>query len=133
MSGWGVKFFDYDNDGAIDLIQANGHPDDMIENYSQQVKYKEPLLLFHQEEGRLKNVSTQAGPAFQRQVPCPRSCYRRLQQRGRIDVLIGNNAVSPCCFRTSPARAITGSASNCRDSMQPRCNRRERLRGPLEA
>ena len=34
LSGWGLKFFDYDNDGAVDLILANGHPDDMIENYS---------------------------------------------------------------------------------------------------
>ena len=51
LSGWGLKFFDYDNDGLIDLILANGHPDDMIERYSQQVKYKEPLLLFHHEKG----------------------------------------------------------------------------------
>ena len=31
LSGWGLKFFDYDNDGNVDLILANGHPDDMIE------------------------------------------------------------------------------------------------------
>ena len=52
LSGWGLKFFDYDNDGAVDLILANGHPDDMIDLYSHQVKYKEPLLLFHQESGK---------------------------------------------------------------------------------
>ena len=34
LSGWGLKFFDYDNDGRVDLILANGHPDDMIEKYS---------------------------------------------------------------------------------------------------
>ena len=43
LSGWGLKFFDYDNDGVVDLFLANGHPDDMIESYSQQVRYKEPL------------------------------------------------------------------------------------------
>ena len=32
--GWGLKFFDYDNDGHLDLLLANGHPDDMIEQYS---------------------------------------------------------------------------------------------------
>src|SRR5713226_9422821 len=46
LSGWGLKYFDYDNDGAVDLILANGHPDDMIGRYSKQVRYQEPLLLF---------------------------------------------------------------------------------------
>src|SRR5947208_4729812 len=64
LSGWGLRFFDYDNDGAVDLILANGHPDDMIEHYSPTVKHKEPILLFHQESGKLRNVSDQAGPAF---------------------------------------------------------------------
>ena len=27
MSGWGLKFFDYDNDGEMDLLLCNGHPD----------------------------------------------------------------------------------------------------------
>src|SRR4029078_6761861 len=69
LSGWGLKFFDYDNDGAIDLFLANGHPDDMIDNYSQQVKYREPLLLFHQEKEVLRNVSAEAGPVFTRMFP----------------------------------------------------------------
>ena len=32
MSGWGLKFFDYDNDGNLDLLLCNGHPDDRIED-----------------------------------------------------------------------------------------------------
>ena len=52
MSGWGLKYFDYDNDGKVDLFLANGHPDDMIDAYSMQVKYKEPLLLYRQGENR---------------------------------------------------------------------------------
>src|SRR5215469_7950189 len=47
MSGWGVKYFDYDNDGNIDLFIVNGHPDDKIEEHSNHVSYLEPLLLFH--------------------------------------------------------------------------------------
>ena len=38
----------------------------MIESYSQQVRYKEPLLLFHNDGKKLTNVSAQAGPAFQK-------------------------------------------------------------------
>jgi hypothetical protein len=31
MSGWGVKFFDYDTDSNGDLLVVNGHPDDKVE------------------------------------------------------------------------------------------------------
>ena len=34
MSGWGLKFFDNDNDGNLDLFIANGHPDDLIDKIS---------------------------------------------------------------------------------------------------
>jgi hypothetical protein len=64
LSGWGLKLFDYDNDGSVDLILENGHPDDMIESYSPRVTYREPMLLFHRENGVMRNVSSEAGPAF---------------------------------------------------------------------
>ena len=96
LSGWGLKYFDYDNDGAVDLILACGHPDDMIEQYSQQVKYKEPLLLFHQESDRkLKNVSPQAGPTFTRLYPARGLSVGDLDNDGRLDVLVANNGEAP--------------------------------------
>jgi hypothetical protein len=64
LSGWSLKFFDYDIDGNIDRFLANGHPDDMIEHYAANVKYAEPILLFHHQGSGLKNVSDKAGPAF---------------------------------------------------------------------
>src|SRR5207302_898943 len=67
MSGWGLKFFDYDNDGNLDLFLTNGHPDDRIETYAgSDVQYRERPLLFHNEGGRLRNVSAEAGPIFAR-------------------------------------------------------------------
>ena len=30
LSGWGSHFFDVDNDGVLDLVLANGHPDDKV-------------------------------------------------------------------------------------------------------
>ena len=38
LCGWGLKFFDFDNDGNMDLFLANGHPDDMIDSYGGQVQ-----------------------------------------------------------------------------------------------
>jgi len=101
LSGWGLKFFDYDNDGFVDLILANGHPDDMIESYSQQVRYKEPLLLFHHDGKRLTNVSKQAGPAFQKMFPARGLAVGDYNNDGRLDVLIGNNGAAPVLLKNT--------------------------------
>jgi hypothetical protein len=101
LSGWGLKFFDYDNDGLIDLFLANGHPDDMIESYSQQVRYKEPLLLFHHEGTRLVDVSKQAGPAFQKMFPARGLAVGDYNNDGRVDVLVGNNGDAPVLLRNN--------------------------------
>jgi enediyne biosynthesis protein E4 len=105
LSGWGLKYFDYDNDGAIDLILANGHPDDMIDDYSMQVKYKEPLLLFHQgEDHRLHNVSAQAGPAFKKSFPARGLAVGDYDNDGALDVLVGNNGGAPLLLNNRAAK-----------------------------
>jgi enediyne biosynthesis protein E4 len=101
LSGWGLKFFDYDNDGLTDLFLANGHPDDMIDQYSQQVHYKEPLLLFHHDGTKLVNVSAQAGPAFQTSFPARGLAVGDYNNDGRIDVLVGNNGGAPVLLKNN--------------------------------
>ena len=101
LSGWGLKFFDYDNDGLVDLLLANGHPDDMIENYSQQVRYKEPLILFHHDGTRLVDVSAKAGPVFQKMFPARGLAVGDYTNDGRIDVLIGNNGGAPVLLKNN--------------------------------
>ena len=101
LSGWGLKFFDYDNDGLVDLFLANGHPDDMIESYSQQVRYKEPLVLFRHDGKKLQNVSAQAGPVFTKMFPARGLATGDFNNDGRIDVLIGNNGEAPVLLKNN--------------------------------
>jgi hypothetical protein len=101
LSGWGLKFFDYDNDGNIDLFLANGHPDDMIGQYSQMVKYKEPLLLFHNNGTKLENVSAGVGPDFHRSFPARGLAVGDYNNDGRIDVFIGNNGEAPLLLKNN--------------------------------
>ena len=105
FSGWGVKFFDYDNDGLTDALLANGHPDDMIEQYSRQVKHKEPLLLFHHNGQRLHNVSASAGPVFQKSFPARGLAVGDFSNDGRLDVLIANNGEAPLLLKNHAGAA----------------------------
>jgi len=126
LSGWGLKFFDYDNDGNLDLILANGHPDDMVESYSPGVKYREPLLLFHQERGRLHNVTAIAGPAFARAYTARGLAVGDFDNDGRLDVLIANNGAAPLVLKNQSGQAnnwlglkLVGTHSN-RDAIGAR-------------
>jgi len=95
-SGWGLKFFDYDNDGNMDLILSCGHPDDMVEIDSPGVTFKEPLLLFHGNgSGALENVSDIAGPAFREMWSARGLAVGDFDNDGALDVLINNNGGPP--------------------------------------
>ncbi len=103
MSGWGVKFFDYDNDGNLDLLIANGHPDDKIESHSDRVKYEEPLLLFHNNGKSFKNVSSTAGPAFAQNLAARGLAIGDFNNDGALDVLIAVNNGAPVLLKNTAA------------------------------
>jgi enediyne biosynthesis protein E4 len=104
LSGWGLKFFDFDIDGALDLLVANGHPDDRIETRIPAVTYKEPLLLFGHDEGRLRNISSRAGPVFSKSFSARGLSVGDFNNDGRIDVLIGINGGAPLLLRNKAGR-----------------------------
>jgi hypothetical protein len=105
LSGWGLKYFDYDNDGLVDLILANGHPDDMIDLYSMQVKYKEPMLLYHQgQDHKLHDVSAKAGSAFQKFFAARGLAVGDYDNDGAIDVIIGINGDAPVLLKNNAAK-----------------------------
>jgi hypothetical protein len=101
MSGWGLKFFDFDNDGDLDLILSNGFPDDLVEELSHKVTYKEPLLLFHSEGKIFKNVSEQSGPVFAKTFAARGLAIGDFNNDGALDVLISNNDGPPLLLRNN--------------------------------
>lgn len=104
MSGWGVKFFDYDNDGNPDLFIANGHPDDKVEAHVSHVSYREPLLLFHNNGRSLENVSAGAGPIFEESFAARGLAIGDFDNDGALDVLISVNNGAPVLLRNRAAQ-----------------------------
>ena len=99
MSGWGVKFFDYDNDGTPDLFLANGHPDDRIEAHSSEVKYREPPLLFRGTGHGFENVTGSSGPLFSKPLSARGMAIGDFNNDGAIDVLIAINDGPPLLLK----------------------------------
>lgn len=99
MSGWGLRFIDYDNDGDDDLFLLNGHPDDRISVYQSQVTYHERPLLFENVAGVYRNVSAASGAAFDRLYSGRGLATGDYDNDGDIDVLFCNNGQPPTLLR----------------------------------
>ncbi len=61
MSGFGSRFFDYNNDGLVDLFVHNGHPFEPINKLFPETTYKEPPFLFENTGKGFRDVAAEHG------------------------------------------------------------------------
>ena len=90
-SGWGVNFLDYDNDGWKDLIIAQGHDIDNVQLNYPQLRYKEPMLLMHNDGKHLVDVSGVSGEVFQQAWVGRGLAAGDIWNDGRVDVVVTTN------------------------------------------
>lgn len=90
--GFGVCFFDVDNDGWKDLLQVNGHVQDDIQEREPLTSYAEPTLLFHnRRDGTFQEVGQASGKPFTDHIVGRGCAWGDIDNSGRPDVLITTN------------------------------------------
>ena len=90
-SGWGAKFFDYDNDGKRDIFVAQGHVMDNIELTQPDVKYEEPLVLMRNTGKGFEDVSARSGGAFQARRAARGAAVADFDNDGFLDIAVNCN------------------------------------------
>ncbi len=88
VSGWGVRFFDYDNDGWKDLFMSQSHAIDNIEILNPSLVYRLPPLLVRNVNGRFVDVSARSGSVFQEPLSGRGIAIGDLDNDGALDVII---------------------------------------------
>ncbi len=88
--GWGIKFFDYDNDGHQDIFVANGHLMDNINVLEKHVTYPQKNLLFRNlGDGTFANVTSETDGLALKKVSRG-AAIGDYDNDGDLDILVTN-------------------------------------------
>src|SRR5216684_6039413 len=90
-SGWGSKFFDYDNDAWKDLFVGQGHVMDNIQLTQPHLRYLEPPLLMRNVKGKFVDVSADLGPDLRKPRAARGVAFGDLNNDGWVDIVINCN------------------------------------------
>jgi hypothetical protein len=92
-TGFGTDWFDYDNDGRVDLFVANGGVTIIEALRGDPFPFRQPNQLLRNVDGRhFRDVSRDAGPALQLSEVSRGAAFGDVDNDGDIDVLVTNNA-----------------------------------------
>jgi enediyne biosynthesis protein E4 len=98
--GWGNAFYDFDNDGWLDLIAVNGHVYPQVDEAKIGISYREPGQLFlNLRDGRFRDVSNPVGPALQVPRVSRGLAIGDLFNDGVQEVVVENLEGQPVIFR----------------------------------
>ena len=106
-TGWGIGWFDYDNDGWLDILTVNGTIIRQEGRTGRPFPYDQKKLLFHNlGNGRFEQVAGQAGSAFGLSESGRGAAFGDVDNDGDLDVLIGND--------TGPLQLLINNIGNRR-------------------
>jgi hypothetical protein len=97
FTGFGTLWFDYDNDGRLDLFVANGEVRVVDSLRGNPFPYGQKNQLFHNEGKAFRETTTQAGPAFERSEVSRGAAFGDVDNDGDVDVVV-TKANGPVCL-----------------------------------
>jgi hypothetical protein len=100
LVGWGVKFFDYDHDGWLDLFVANGHVYPQIEGAYPGGEYRQRKLVYRNlRNGGFAEVSGELGAALRERRASRGAAFGDYDEDGDVDVLVNDLDGPPMLLR----------------------------------
>ena len=124
--GWGTAFFDFDNDGWLDLFVANGHLYPQLARHPAGLRYAQRNLLYRNLRGHFAEVGTAAGPAWSDEKVSRATALGDYDNDGDTDLLVINLNDRPALLRNEGGNRhhwlgleLVGTASN-RDAIGAR-------------
>ena len=97
--GWGDAFLDYDNDGWLDLLEANGHVYPQVDHAEWGTSFQQRPLLFHNDRGKLSLVAAVEGTSLAKVASGRGLAVGDLFNDGRLDAVINNLDDTPSFLR----------------------------------
>ncbi|PYR89601.1 MAG: RNA-binding protein [Acidobacteria bacterium] len=112
--GFGVDFFDFDNDGWSDIFIANGHVYSQIADRKLHLTYREPKILYRNlGNGRFEDVSAQAGAAITAENIGRGCAFGDFDNDGDVDIIISNLDGPPTLLRNDGGNRNTWILIKC--------------------
>jgi hypothetical protein len=98
--GWGTKFFDYDNDGWLDLFVANGHVYPQIEGAYPGGMYRQRKLFYRNlRDGTFAEVAQALGAALMEPRASRGAAFGDYDDDGDVDVIVNDLDGPPMLLR----------------------------------